>query len=59
MFKTPAARPVPVALSNVLGPAVAMIVLGVFVLFGVALAGPEVLHNVAHDTRHAFAFPCH
>ena len=59
MLTTPAARPAPLALSAVMVPAVAMILLGTFVLFGVALAGPEVLHNAAHDTRHAFAFPCH
>jgi cobalt transporter subunit CbtB len=59
MLTTPASRPVPLAQSAVLGPAIAMILLGTFVLFGVALAGPEILHNAAHDTRHAFAFPCH
>lgn len=40
-------------------PAVSAILLGVFVLFGVAFAGPEIIHNAAHDSRHAFAFPCH
>ena len=33
--------------------------LGVFLLWGVGFAQPEVLHNVAHDARHAFSFPCH
>ncbi len=33
--------------------------LGVFILFGVGFAGPSVLHNAAHDTRHATPFPCH
>jgi cobalt transporter subunit CbtB len=33
--------------------------LGVFVLFGVGFAQPDLLHNAAHDTRHAFTFPCH
>jgi cobalt transporter subunit CbtB len=33
--------------------------LGVFILLGVGFAGPATLHNAAHDTRHAFAFPCH
>jgi cobalt transporter subunit CbtB len=59
MLTTPTSRPAPLAQSASLGPAVVMILLGVFVLFGVALAGPEILHNAAHDTRHAFAFPCH
>jgi cobalt transporter subunit CbtB len=45
--------------AGTLGPAVAAILLGAFILFGVAMAGPEVIHNAAHDARHAFAFPCH
>lgn len=35
------------------------IVLGMFIVFGVGLAQPEILHNAAHDSRHALAFPCH
>lgn len=46
-------------LAGTAGPAMAAILLGLFVLFGVAMAGPEVIHNAAHDARHAFAFPCH
>ena len=33
--------------------------LGVFLLIGVGFAQPDILHNAAHDARHAFAFPCH
>ena len=33
--------------------------LGLFMLYGVGFANPATLHNAAHDTRHAFAFPCH
>jgi len=33
--------------------------LGLFFLFGIGFAQPQVLHNAAHDTRHAFTFPCH
>jgi cobalt transporter subunit CbtB len=40
-------------------PAVVALLLGSFVLIGVGFAGPQVLHNAAHDSRHAFAFPCH
>ena len=40
-------------------PALAAVVLGVVVLFGVALANSDTIHNAAHDTRHAAAFPCH
>ena len=35
------------------------IVLGLVILYGVGFAYTEVAHNAAHDTRHAFAFPCH
>ena len=39
--------------------AVLAAMLGVVLLYGVGFAGPTMLHNVAHDTRHATAFPCH
>ncbi len=47
------------ALSQAVGPAVAAILLGTFILFGVGFAGASTIHNAAHDTRHAVAFPCH
>ena len=40
-------------------PALAAAVLGAVILFGVALANSDTIHNAAHDTRHAAAFPCH
>ncbi len=40
-------------------PAIMAIVLGIFILYGVGFAQPQLLHDAAHDTRHAFAFPCH
>lgn len=40
-------------------PAFAAAMLGVVVLFGVALANGDTIHAAAHDTRHAAAFPCH
>lgn len=40
-------------------PALAAIMLGAFILYGVGFAGADVLHNVAHDSRHAITFPCH
>ena len=33
--------------------------LGLFLLYGAALAPMPALHDAAHDSRHAFAFPCH
>ena len=35
------------------------IALGMIVLFGTGFAGPEIMHNAAHDVRHGLAFPCH
>ena len=37
----------------------AAIFIGVFLIAAVGFAGPEVLHNAAHDIRHGLAFPCH
>ena len=39
--------------------AVSAAVIGAFIIVGVGFAGPEVLHNAAHDLRHGLAFPCH
>jgi cobalt transporter subunit CbtB len=33
--------------------------LGLFMLYGVAFAQSDILHNAAHDTRHAITVPCH
>lgn len=32
---------------------------GVFLLYFVGFANSEILHNAAHDTRHAIVTPCH
>ena len=40
-------------------PALAAALLGMAILYGVALANGDTIHNAAHDTRHAAAFPCH
>lgn len=45
--------------TQVVGGAVLAIVFGVFLLFATGFAQPASIHNAAHDTRHAFAFPCH
>jgi len=59
MLMTQTDRSAPASIAQAIVPATAAILLGLFVLFGVAFAGPEVIHNAAHDSRHAFAFPCH
>ncbi len=33
--------------------------LGVIILYGVGFAGPDLIHNAAHDTRHSISVPCH
>lgn len=38
---------------------VVALLLGTFMIFGVAFAQPDILHNAAHDTRHAITVPCH
>ena len=40
-------------------PVIGAMLLGLVILYGVGFANMEVAHNVAHDARHAFAFPCH
>jgi len=45
--------------ASVMPAAMAALVLGAVLVFGVGVAQPDVLHNAAHDARHAMAFPCH
>ena len=33
--------------------------LGMAIIYGVAFAQPQAIHDAAHDIRHASAFPCH
>jgi cobalt transporter subunit CbtB len=40
-------------------PALGAILLGLAILYIAGFAAADVLHNAAHDGRHAFAFPCH
>jgi cobalt transporter subunit CbtB len=39
--------------------AVAVFLLGTAFVFIAGFAQPELLHNAAHDLRHAMSFPCH
>lgn len=39
--------------------ALASLLLGVFLVYGAGLANSAVLHDTAHDSRHAYGFPCH
>jgi len=42
-----------------LAPALAAILLGAALIAGAGFAGPDALHEAAHDSRHALGFPCH
>lgn len=47
--------------SSRLPAAGAALLLGLVIIFGVGFAQGDggVIHNAAHDTRHAMIFPCH
>jgi len=40
-------------------PMVLALATGLFLILFAGFAQATVLHDSAHDTRHAFAFPCH
>jgi cobalt transporter subunit CbtB len=40
-------------------PALAALLFGMFVLYGVGFSTMPKVHNAVHDTRHANGFPCH
>ncbi|MDA0240384.1 MAG: CbtB-domain containing protein [Proteobacteria bacterium] len=39
--------------------ALLVILFGSLLVLGTTYANPLTLHNAAHDSRHAFGFPCH
>ncbi|WP_407049380.1 CbtB domain-containing protein [Methyloraptor flagellatus] len=45
--------------ADTLKVAFAAAALGVALVFTTGFAGANVLHNAAHDSRHAMSFPCH
>ena len=47
------------ALSQRVAAAVFGSLLGAFLLMGVGFANADLVHNAAHDSRHANSFPCH
>ena len=57
--KTVSIRAPSLSLSQRAGVAAIGGILGVFLLIGVGFANPNIIHNAAHDARHANAFPCH
>jgi len=48
-----------VGVSSRLGQAGLLALAGLALVFLAGFAHPELVHNAAHDARHAFAFPCH
>jgi cobalt transporter subunit CbtB len=40
-------------------PAVALLMFGLIIIYGVGFSTASVAHNATHDTRHASGFPCH
>lgn len=40
-------------------PALSALILGLGLIFVAGLSQAAVLHDSAHDVRHAVAFPCH
>jgi len=45
--------------STVLLQAGGLLFAGLLLVFFTGFAQSEVLHDAAHDTRHALSFPCH
>lgn len=37
----------------------AALVLGLVILYGAGFVSSPIVHNAAHDARHAQGFPCH
>jgi cobalt transporter subunit CbtB len=54
-----ASNPTIVAATPSRWPALIALVLGVVVIYAAGFSAPMALHNVTHDTRHAFGLPCH
>jgi len=55
----PRARSETSSRSEAVAAAVLAALLGSFLIWGVGFSHIDVLHNAAHDTRHAAGFPCH
>ncbi len=46
-------------LSTRMVSALAAVAFGILLFAGAGFAGSQALHEGTHDTRHAFALPCH
>jgi cobalt transporter subunit CbtB len=54
-----ATQPTATAAASVALPVVAALFAGALLVFVSGFAQASILHDTAHDQRHAFAFPCH
>lgn len=45
--------------SNRIGVALFALAFGSFLLYFTAFSNSQIMHNAAHDTRHAVTAPCH
>ena len=57
-MSTAAAKAPALALSRS-WPSLVALLLGTVILYGVGFSPIPLLHNAAHDSRHAMGFPCH
>ncbi len=57
--QTIAAHAGTIGLSQRLTAAILVGFLGLFLLIGVGFASPYIIHDAAHDARHANGLPCH
>jgi cobalt transporter subunit CbtB len=56
---SPAVSATSLSLSQRLVAGILALFLGLALIGGVGFASDMAVHNGAHDTRHAFGFPCH
>ena len=59
MFKMTAVSNTLISTQERLAIGAMRLLLGTFMVLGIGFAQSEVVHNAAHDTRHALTFPCH
>ncbi len=54
-----ASRTIALSWTSATGAAMLAALIGLAILYVIGFAQPDALHNGAHDSRHALAFPCH
>ena len=59
MAHTVAAAPKVLSLNERFAAGIFALLIGSFLVFGAGFAHSSVIHDTAHDVRHANGFPCH